>query len=75
MSLTLKKHWMTRVFYRRRDENGHWRFASCEIIALDSYNDEDAFVLLVVRDIDDYVKEFRSQLADYCNEYWNGNAK
>ena len=71
----LKHHWMTKVFYRRRDENGHWRFASSEIIALDSYNDEDALVLLVVRDIDDYVKEFKSQLADYCREYWNGNQK
>lgn len=67
----LKKNWMTRVFYRRRDQDGHWRFASSEIIALDSYNEEDALVLLVVRDIDDYLNDFRVQLADYCKEYWN----
>ena len=50
-----------RVFYRRWI-NGQWRYVYMEAIPMDIYTSDDPIVLIVVKDIEDYVKEFCQQV-------------
>lgn len=62
----LKEKWMSRGFYRRKSKDG-WRYVSAEFIKLEDFED-DGYALLVIRDIEDYIKDFKRQVGSYDNE-------
>lgn len=51
-----------KVFYRR-NKGGEWRYVCAEVVPLENYSDDDAIVLFVVRDVEDYVKDFHEQVT------------
>ena len=50
-----------RLFYRRKI-NGSWRYVCMEVIPMDNFCVEDPIVLIVVKEIMDYVKGFYEQI-------------
>lgn len=52
------KHQVT--FYRRKFVDGYF-YVSMEIVPLDTYTDEDANVILIVREVQSYIDTFRME--------------
>lgn len=51
-----------RVYYRRMI-GSEWRMVCMEVIPFENFSDEEPLVLLVVRDVEDYIKDFREQIS------------
>lgn len=51
-----------RVYYRRLIDN-KWRYVCMEVLPLENYSDDDAIVLMVVRDVEEYIKDFHMQVG------------
>lgn len=50
-----------RVFYRRMID-GEWKYVYMEVIPMDSFSKNDPIVLIVVKEIADYVRDFCEQV-------------
>lgn len=57
-----------KLFYRRLI-NGEWRYVCMEIIPGEVYSDDSPIVLLVVRDVEDYLEEGIRQGIIKMNKY------
>lgn len=65
----LRKKWMHRIFYRRRFKNG-WRMVCMEVVPMDNYSEEDPIILLTVRYVEDYIRDFHNQIGFGDYEDW-----
>ena len=52
------------TFYRREFVDGYF-YVSMEIVPLDTYTDEDANVILIVREVQSYIDTFRMETAQW----------
>ena len=52
-----------RVFYRRLID-GEYKEVCMEVIPMDSYSPEDPIVLIIVKEIGEYVDDYRQQVFD-----------
>ena len=50
-----------KVFYRRLID-GEYKEVCMEVIPMDNYSQDDPIVLIVVKEIDEYVKDYREQV-------------
>ena len=57
----LRANWMRRLYYRRK-VGTMYRWVCLEVVKTEGYNEEhNARVLLSVRDVEDYIKDFKKQ--------------
>ena len=59
-----------RVFYRRLID-GEYKEVCMEVIPMDSYSPEDPIVLIVVKEISDYVNEYNQQVLEKIADKFN----
>ena len=59
----LRANWMRRLYYRRK-VGTTYRWVCIEVVKTESYDEENnALVLLSVRDVEDYIRDFQKQEA------------
>ena len=59
----LRANWMRRLYYRRK-VGTMYRWVCLEVVKTEGYNEEhNARVLLSVRDVEDYIRDFQKQEA------------
>ena len=59
----LRTNWMRRLYYRRK-VGTIYRWVCIEVIKTEDYDEENnALVLLSVRDVEDYIRDFQKQEA------------
>ena len=57
----LRANWMRRLYYRRK-VGTIYRWVCLEVVKTEGYNEEhNARVLLSVRDVEDYIRDFKKQ--------------
>lgn len=57
----LRANWMRRLYYRRK-VGTIYRWVCLEVVKTENYNEEhNALVLLSVRDVEDYIRDFKKQ--------------
>ena len=57
----LRANWMRRLYYRRK-VGTMYRWVCLEVVKTEGYNEEhNARVLLSVRDVEDYIRDFKKQ--------------
>ena len=57
----LRANWMRRLYYRRK-VGTIYRWVCLEVVKTEGYNEEhNAIVLLSVRDVEDYIRDFKKQ--------------
>ena len=57
----LRANWMRRLYYRRKGGT-MYRWVCLEVVKTEGYNEEhNARVLLSVRDVEDYIRDFKKQ--------------
>lgn len=57
----LRANWMRRLYYRRK-VGTIYRWVCLEVVKTEGYNEEhNALVLLSVRDVEDYIRDFKKQ--------------
>ena len=57
----LRANWMRRLYYRRK-VGTIYRWVCLEVVKTEDYNEEhNALVLLSVRDVEDYIRDFKKQ--------------
>lgn len=57
----LRANWMRRLYYRRK-VGTVYRWVCLEVVKTEGYNEEhNARVLLSVRDVEDYIRDFKKQ--------------
>ena len=57
----LRNNWMRRLYYRRK-VGTMYRWVCLEVVKTEGYNEEhNARVLLSVRDVEDYIRDFKKQ--------------
>lgn len=57
----LRANWMRRLYYRRK-VGTIYRWVCLEVVKTEDYNEEhNAIVLLSVRDVEDYIRDFKKQ--------------
>lgn len=57
------EHNWQRVYYRRLMEDGNWRWVCMEVIPEENFDRDDPIVLIVVRDVEDYIRDFQQQVG------------
>ena len=59
----LRANWMRRLYYRRK-VGTMYRWVCIEVVKTEGYDEENnAIVLLSVRDVEDYIRDFQKQEA------------
>ena len=59
----LRDNWMRRLYYRRK-VGTTYRWVCIEVVKTEDYDEENnAIVLLSVRDVEDYIRDFQKQEA------------
>ena len=57
----LRANWMRRLYYRRK-VGTMYRWVCLEVVKTEGYNEEhNARILLSVRDVEDYIRDFKKQ--------------
>ena len=59
-----------RVFYNRLID-GEYKMVCMEVIPMDNYSPEDPIVLIIVKEIEDYINDYNDQVIDKIIEKFN----
>lgn len=59
-----------RVFYKRLID-GEYKMVCMEVIPMDNYSPEDPIVLIIVKEIEDYINDYNEQVIYKIVEKWN----